>query len=69
MTAAATTAPVATVTPAVMISRILGAAKNAAILQNRHAEYQANAANYFINLTFKTEEELLSICKKLQLVS
>lgn len=69
MTAAAPTAQVATVTPADMISRILGAAKNAAILQNRHAEYQANAAFHFINLTFKTEAELLSICQKLQLLS
>lgn len=69
MTAAAPAAPVAAVTPADLIARILGAAKNAAILQNRHGEYQANAANFFINLTFKTEAELRSICQKLQLLS
>ena len=48
-----------------MISRILNAAKSAAIVGNRHDEYQANAAGYFITLTFKTTAELRSICRKI----
>ena len=53
------------VSPGEMIARILSAAKSAAIVGNRHDEYQANAATYFITLTFKTEAELRSICRKI----
>ena len=61
------TAPVsqAPVSQGEMISRILNAAKSAAIVGNRHDEYQANAAGYFITLTFKTTAELRSICRKI----
>lgn len=51
-----------------MIARILSAAKSAAIVGNRHDEYQANAANYFITLTFKTTAELRSICRKIGVI-
>jgi len=58
----ATTAPIC---KGELINRILGAAKSAAIVSNRYAEYQASAADTFITLAFKSEDELRSIARKI----
>ncbi|MDF7815340.1 hypothetical protein [Hymenobacter sp. YC55] len=57
--------PLAPVSKADMISRILSTASQAAIVSNRAGEFQGLAANTFITLAFKSEDELGSICKKI----
>lgn len=54
----------APVSKAEMIDRILSTAKQAAIVSNRASDFQAQAADFFITLAFKSENELGSICKK-----
>jgi hypothetical protein len=52
-------------TKAQMIATILGTAKQAAVVSNRTEHYQANAADSFISLAFKTDKELRTICRKI----